>query len=138
LITAVDTNVLIDVFAADPQFGPRSRDALRACIAEGGLIACEVVWAEVAAGFDDRAGASTALERLGVRFVPLEPPMALDAGAAWRAYRRRARRRDRVVADFLIGAHAASAADRLLTRDRGFYATYFDGLDVVDPSRRKP
>jgi predicted nucleic acid-binding protein len=138
LITAVDTNVLIDVFGADQEFGPRSRDALRTCIAEGGLVACDVVWAEVAAGFDDQRLAAAALERLGVRFVALEPGMALDAGAAWRGYRRRSRRRDRVIADFLIGAHGASAADRLLTRDRGFYTTYFKGLEIVDPSRSKP
>lgn len=137
MITAVDTNVLIDVFAADPEFGPRSRDALRACIAEGGLIACEVVWAEVAAGFDDPSRARAALERLGVRFVALEPSMALEAGAAWRAYRRRARRRDRVIADFLVGAHGTHAADRLLTRDRGFYTTYFRSLEIIDPSRSR-
>jgi len=137
LITAVDTNVLIDVFAADAEFGPRSRAALRHCIAEGGLIACDVVWAEVAAGFDDRDRAAAALDRLGVRFVALAEEAAFDAGAAWRAYRRRARRRDRVMADFLIGAHAMLSADRLLTRDRGFYATYFDGLEIVDPSRSR-
>jgi predicted nucleic acid-binding protein len=72
-----------------------------------------------------------------VRFVALAPEMALSAGSAWRGYRRRARRRDRVIADFLIGAHAALAADRLLTRDRGFYATYFGGLEIVDPSQEK-
>jgi predicted nucleic acid-binding protein len=123
------------VFSADPEHGPRSRDALRACVAEGSLIACAVVWAEVAAGFEDPAAAGAALDRLGVRFVALVPEMALAAGAAWRSYRRRARRRDRVIAHFLIGAHGAHAADRLLTRDRGFYATYFDGLEIVDPSR---
>jgi predicted nucleic acid-binding protein len=137
VITALDTNVLIDVFGADPEFGPRSRDALRTCIAQGGLVACDVVLAEVVAGFDDQRVAAAAFERLGVRFVTLEPGMALDAGAAWRSYRRRSRRRDRVIADFLIGAHAARAADRLLTRDRGFYATYFKGLEIVDPSRSK-
>jgi predicted nucleic acid-binding protein len=119
------------------EFGPRSGDALRACLAQGGLVACEVVFAEVAAGFDDSVTAEDALERLGVRFVPLDMRMAFAAGEAWRAYRRRARRRDRPIANFLIGAHAAHAADRLLTRDRGAYASYFKGLEILDPSRAR-
>lgn len=62
-------------------------------------------------------------------------PEAQAAGRAWWAYRRRGGKRERVVADFLIGAHALARADRLLTRDRGFYRKDFAGLTVLDPSR---
>jgi predicted nucleic acid-binding protein len=39
-----------------------------------------------------------------------------------------------VIADFLVGAHAAEQAGRLLTRDRGFNRQAFADLMIVDPS----
>ncbi|MGQ0576055.1 MAG: type II toxin-antitoxin system VapC family toxin [Pseudonocardia sp.] len=59
---------------------------------------------------------------------------AAAAGVAWRAYRRARGPRTRVVVDFLVGAHAQVHADRLLTRDRGFFRRYFTDLTVLDPS----
>ena len=60
--------MLIDVFAADPEHGPASREALRDCMEAGGLQACEVVWAEVASGFAESTRASELLDSLGVAF----------------------------------------------------------------------
>lgn len=136
MITAIDTNVLLDVFANDPHFMERSRAALRSCIAEGSVVACEVVWVEVATFFPSRTAAVSAMDRIGMEFDPLARDTALVASEAWREYRRRGGRRTRLVADFLIGAHALSQTDRLLTRDRGFYRAYFKRLKVLDPFKR--
>jgi hypothetical protein len=64
------------------------------------------------------------------------------AGAHWRRYHRnrarearsatRSTRDKRVVADFLVGAHAQLQTDGLLARDRGFFRTYFKGL-LIQP-----
>ena len=134
MITAVDTNVLLDVFSDDGEFGRRSAHALRRCIADGRLLACDVVWAETGAWFPDAEAAENALSRLRVDYSPLAADTALQAGCAWQAYRKAGGARDRVIADFLIGTHAAAQADRLLTRDRGFYRSYFAELAIVDPT----
>lgn len=132
--TAVDTSVLLDVLGADAKFGPASAAALRACLDTGSVLACEVVWAETAAGFKTTAEARNSLELLRVDFSQLDADTALEAGMKWRAYRKAGGTRERVIADFLVGAHAISHADRLLTRDRGFYRRYFKELSIVDPT----
>ena len=134
MITAVDTSVLLDIFIADPAFGVGSREALRACAREGRLVACDIVWAEVAASFPSDRSAQEVLERLGVEFSPVQAAAALIAGRAFKDYKRRGGTRQRVVPDFLVGAHAQAHADRLLTRDRGFYRAYFKAVTILDPS----
>lgn len=134
MITAVDTNVLLDVFTADPLHGSASRQALALCLEEGPVMACEVVWAEVCAAFPDADRAERTMLRADVTFTPMAPAAASLAGGAWRQYRQAGDPRKRLVVDFLIGAHATTATDRLLTRDRGFYRRYFDGLEVLDPT----
>ena len=136
MITAVDTSVLLDVFTADPRFGPASASALRDCLDEGRLVVCDAVLAETATVFADAGSAWAALEKLRVAFSPMTLEASLKAATAWRSYRVRGGPRQRIAADFLIGAHAKDAADRLLTRDRGFYRTYFRGLKVVDPTAK--
>ena len=134
MITAVDTNVLLDIFGADPAFGQRSAELLKRCLSEGAVHACDVVWAETATAFPTARRFEEAMATLGVEFSPLTRPAALLAAHAWRRFRSKSGKRDRVAADFLIGAHAAEQCDRLLTRDRGFYRAYFDRLTVADPS----
>jgi predicted nucleic acid-binding protein len=134
MITAVDTNILIDVFKADPKFGPASADLLRRCLTEGAIVACDIVWAETATVFERDSVLLEAMEALNVRYSSVERDSALVAARAWRRYRSRGGQRQRVIADFLIGGHALAQADRLLTRDRGFYRDYFDKLRVLDPS----
>ncbi len=55
------------------------------------------------------------------------------AGYAHRKYRKSGGGRDRVLADFLIGAHASTKGYRILTRDPRRYRTYFPTLDIIAP-----
>jgi len=137
VITAVDTNVLIDIFGADPSYGVQSKEALRSSIQQGSLIACEVVWAEVISLFPTEHMAQEALAGIGVGYSSLEAEASMTAGQLWKIYRDKGGKRTRMVADFLIGAHALHQADVLLTRDRGFYRLGIPSLKIVDPSRQK-
>jgi predicted nucleic acid-binding protein len=134
LITAVDTNVLLDIFGADTKFGEDSAEAIRRCLREGALVACEVVWAETATAFLERENFRRAMADLAVAFEPMNEEAAVSAAEVWHRYRTRGGRRTRIASDFLIGAHALKRADRLLTRDSGFYRRNFARIRVMDPS----
>ena len=100
----------------------------------GSLVICDVVYAEVSVHFPARTECDAFLEECGIGVEPLSREGSFRAGRAWRAYRRRGGKRDRILPDFLVGAHAEVQASQLITRDRGFYRELFPSLKIVDPS----
>ena len=128
MITAVDTNVLLEVFSSDEAHHDRSRKWLRSAYDAGAIIVCDVVYAELVPAFDGRAALDNALLEINASLSPIDTRIAYEAGMRWMRYRRAGEPRSRIIADFLIGAHALAAADNFLTRDRGFYSTYFSDI----------
>lgn len=134
MVTAVDSSVLLDVLVDDEDHAIRSQSALKQAHADGSLIICETVLAEIGPALDANQLADF-LADWGLTFVPSSVESAVLAGKMFRTYMERGGAQKRVVADFLIGAHAQVHAARLLARDRGFYRDYFKGLKLWDPSR---
>ena len=132
MITAVDTSVLLDVFLPDAHHGPRSARRLRTAYDRGAILVCDVVYAELVPAFADRAALDRVLREIGGTPSPVDTTIAYEAGKRWRRYRQAGGPRKRIITDFLIGAHAISSADAFLTRDRGFYATYFPELALSE------
>jgi predicted nucleic acid-binding protein len=132
MITAVDTSILLDVLTDDLEHAAPSEALLARAFQQGGLIICPVVYAELTPSARDRRQLDGWLQRGGIRTLALTADHGHAAGLAHAAYRKAGGKRDRVLADFLIGAHALHEANRLLTRDRGFYRKYFAGLEILD------
>ena len=128
MITAVDTSVVLDVFLPDEEYGPRSLERLRDAYDQGEIVICDIVYAELAPAFPDRATLDGALREIGATISPIDTDIAYEAGARWARYRQAGGPRSRIMSDFIIGTHAVAVADTFLTRDRGFYATYFPEL----------
>lgn len=108
-------------FLDDERYGSTSKQRLREAFDAGALIVGDVVYAELAPAFGDREALDAALREINVTLAALDASIAWDAGRRWLSYRRAGR----------IGAHALAAADRFLTRDRGFCGTYFPELKAA-------
>ena len=135
MITAVDTSVLIDVGVEDAARAREAAQALEACASEGPLVVCDVVLAEFARGFPPDEDPARWMSDFGIAYDPILEETAVAAGRIHARHSESSGQRSRrAVADLLIGAHALRQANRLLTRDRGFYRDYFRGLRVIEPA----
>jgi predicted nucleic acid-binding protein len=130
---AVDASVLLDVLTDDPVHGDASARALGQALAQGEVVVCDAVVTEVQAMLDTRDTAMEALAEFGIRFEPTQEHAAVRAGHMQRRFRERGGRHERVVADFLIGAHALLQCQGLITRDAVFFRDYFKGLKLIVP-----
>ena len=138
MITAVDTSVILDVLVDDPRFCGASEEYLRRGAAEGQLVVCECVIAEVFPAINDQRRFADFTKDWQLYFSSITFDAAALAGSYFARYLNRGGRASRVLPDFLIGAHAEVQADRLLARDRGYMRDYFTSLELWDPSLRSP
>ncbi len=132
-VTLVDSNVLLDVLTYDSVWVGWSGEALERAFDEGRVVINPIVYAEVSVGFAQIEELDEALPTSAFIREPLPFTAGFVAGKAFLTYRRRGGTRTTPLPDFYIGAHAAVAGHRLLTRDARRYRSYFPRLDVVAP-----
>ena len=156
MITAVDTNIVLDVLIPGQAFGESSKRLLDHHLSNGRLIFCEVAYAELAAYFPSEKALKQFVTDTGIGLVYSNEKALNTAGKRWAQYTKKGRRnrficancgnaftvvcprcrtaltrRLHLLADFVVGAHALVQADCLLSRDTGVYKAYFSDLKVV-------
>lgn len=132
---AVDSSVLFDILIGDARFAEASETCVGEALARDEVVVCAAVVAEVQAMLETSEDLMDILASVGIRFEPMSEPAAMRAGHMNKRYRSRGgKRSERVVADFLVGAHALMQCNGLITRDADFYRDYFKGLKLVVPA----
>lgn len=156
MITAVDTNIILDVLIPNEPFSKSSKNLLDRHLSSGKLVLCEIVFAELAAQFLSEQELKLFLAETGMRLDHSNEKSLYIAGTRWAHYTGKrnknrfscgqcghsfevncpqclttTKKRLHVLADFLIGAHALVSADCLLSRDLGLYKPYFSDLNIV-------
>jgi predicted nucleic acid-binding protein len=137
MTTAIDTNVIVALWDRDPSLSSAAQSALDAALGRGTLVTAATVFAELMAA----PGRSESFLDSFFRETGINIDWALDesvwrrAGRAFQGYaRRRRKQRDtprRILADFLIGAHALEGGHSLLTLDDRLHRTAFPSLTLV-------
>jgi len=130
----IDSNVLLDLMTENRRWFSWSAAAVERAADSSRLVINAIIYAEVSMRYSriedlDAALPKTMLER---EAIPYEA--AFLAGKSFLAYRRRGGTKSSPLPDFFIGAHAAIAGYRLLTRDAARYRTYFPRLPLITPS----
>lgn len=137
--TAVDTNVFSALLSGDPDSAPEARIALGEAAGKGMLLAAPAVYAELVAGRDSEVVDNLFSDKGIVVHWNLGADVWRTAGVRYGAYARDRRRQRgdagprRILADFLIGAHALHLSHALLTSDTRIYGTYFADLEIISP-----
>jgi hypothetical protein len=137
MTTAIDTNVIIALWDKDPSLSLAAQTALEAAFSRGALVVAAPVFSELmAAPGRTETFLNSFLEDTGVAVDwNLDEGVWRSAGRAFQSYaERRRKQRDsgsrRILADFLIGAHAFTRGHRLLTLDERLYRAAFPSLTI--------
>lgn len=129
----VDSCVVIDVLENDRNWAGWSQTQLENWSARGPLLINAVIYAELSAYASSKESLEAEIAAAGLAVSELPRDALFLAGRAHAAYRRRGGTRAGVLADFLVGAHAAVLRIPILTRDVTRFRAYFPTINLVSP-----
>jgi predicted nucleic acid-binding protein len=129
----IDANVLLDIMTEDARWLAWSAEAVGSAADRYRLVINPMIYAEVSVRYSRIEELDEALPKSMFDREAIPYEAAFLAGKAFLAYRRRGGTKDSPLPDFFIGAHAAVAGYRLMTRDAARYRTYFPKLSLIAP-----
>jgi predicted nucleic acid-binding protein len=129
----VDSNILIDLMTEDTQWFSWSAQALARAAEVSRLVVNPIIYAEVSVRYARIEDLDEALPKHMFNREAIPYEAAFLAGKAFRAYQQRGGARRSPLPELFIGAHAAVANYRLLTRDAAWYRSYFPRLSLIAP-----
>lgn len=129
----VDTNVLLDIIGGDKEYGAASLQTVERCAKKGPLVINPIVFSEVGVYVPSFEELNVLLPETLFRRDPLPWEAAFLASLAHGQYKKNKKsNKKRMLADFLIGAHAVFSGFGLISRDNG-YSHYFK-LQCINPA----
>jgi predicted nucleic acid-binding protein len=132
-VILIDSCVVTDLADPDSAWFDWSASTLEKLDRDNTLVINPIIYAECSVGFERIEEVEALFEHLGFAMRPLPKEALFLAGKAFLQYRRRKGQKGNVLPDFFIGAHAAVAGYRLISRDKGRFSTYFPSVDLILP-----
>jgi predicted nucleic acid-binding protein len=129
----VDSNVLLDLFTRDPVWYDWSSQAVADAANTSRVVINAIIYAEASIRFSRIEEFEEALSTPAIEREPIPYEAAFLAGKMYSVYRRRRGNKTSPLPDFFIGAHAAIAGYRLITRDAARVRTYFPQVRLITP-----
>jgi predicted nucleic acid-binding protein len=121
----------------DEQWADWSATEIAVAMDAGRVVINPLIYAEVSVGYQTIEELEDRLPASDFEREPLPYLAGFAAGKAFVRYRRSGGGKRSPLPDFYIGAHAAVAGYRLLTRDVPRYRTYFPTIDIIAPAARR-
>ena len=129
----VDSNVLLDLMTEDTRWFSWSAEAVEKAADRFRLVINPIIYAEVSIRYSRIEDLEAALPKAMLDREQIPYEAAFLAGKCFLVYRQRGGAKRSPLPDFFIGAHAAVAGYRLLTRDAARYRSYFPRLALIAP-----
>jgi predicted nucleic acid-binding protein len=129
----IDSNILLDIASEDSEWYSWSSAAVAAAGNSSDLAINPIIYAEASVRYASPAEFDTAFPPDFFRRLPMPYPSAFLAGKAQLAYRNHGGLRVATLPDFFIGAHAAIANYKIMTRDPRRFRRYFPTVTLIAP-----